>query len=154
MFGDDLYVALIIGIVLSLIYTERTGVLPSGLIVPGYVALVFDQQMNLVVIGFISISTFLIVQYVLNRFVILYGRRKFAAMLSVGIVLKLIYDFFALYLGLPIEESFELRGIGIIVPGLIANTVHKQGVLPTIGSTYLLGGLTYFGLMFYLLFLI
>ncbi|CAH0289698.1 Capsule biosynthesis protein CapC [Peribacillus sp. Bi96] len=143
MFGTDLYVALVLGVTLSLIFSEKTGVVPAGLIVPGYLALVFDQVQIMLVIMIISVVTYLIVTHGLSRWVILYGRRKFAAMMVTGICLKLLLDF--VYPVMPFE-IFEFRGIGIIVPGLIANTIQRQGMPLTLGSTLLLSGLT-FGLM-------
>lgn len=50
MFGSDLYISLVLGIILSLIFAEKTGVLPAGLVVPGYLALVFDQPIFLAVV--------------------------------------------------------------------------------------------------------
>ncbi|WP_285765783.1 poly-gamma-glutamate biosynthesis protein PgsC [Peribacillus sp. SI8-4] len=143
MFGSDLYVALVLGVTLSLIFSEKTGVVPAGLIVPGYLALVFDQWQIMLVIMIISVVTYLIVTHGLSRWVILYGRRKFAAMMVTGICLKLLLDF--VYPVMPFE-IFEFRGIGIIVPGLIANTIQRQGMPLTLGSTLLLSGIT-FGLM-------
>jgi poly-gamma-glutamate biosynthesis protein PgsC/CapC len=143
MFGSDLYIALVLGVTLSLIFTEKTGVLPAGLIVPGYLALVFDQPITILMIFLISILTYVIVVYGISKVVILYGRRKFTAMLITGIVIKVAFDYF--YPILPFEV-FELRGIGIIVPGLIANTMQKQGLPLTVGTTVLLSGVT-FGIM-------
>lgn len=139
MFGTDLYIAIVVGVVISLIYAEKTGIVPSGLVVPGYLALVFDQVYFVLVVGVISLLTFLIVTQGLERITVLYGRRKFAAMLTVGILLKLGFDF----LSLTPFIVLELRGIGVIVPGLIANTIAKQGVLPTFSSTFLLSAVTF-----------
>jgi gamma-polyglutamate biosynthesis protein CapC len=150
VFGSDLYIALVVGVILSLIYSDRTGVLPAGLIVPGYLALIFDQPVFLTVIFLISFITYIIVTHGIGKFTILYGRRKFAAMLTVGIVLKLIFDYF--YPIMP-YETYEFRGIGVIVPGLIANAIHKQGVTPTVISTMILGGLTFLIMYFYTFFL-
>jgi len=140
VFGSDLYISLVIGVILSLIYAEKTGILPAGLIVPGYLALSFDQPIFMLTMFIISLLTYLIVQHGIAKFTILYGRRKFAAMLTTGIALKLALDF--AYPIIPFE-IFELRGIGVIVPGLIANTIQKQGVVPTLGSTILLSGITF-----------
>ncbi|MFB5664406.1 poly-gamma-glutamate biosynthesis protein PgsC/CapC, partial [Alteribacillus sp. HJP-4] len=74
MFGTDLYIALVIGVVLSLIYAEKTGIMPAGLIVPGYLALVFDQPVFLLTIFLISLITYLIVTFGLTKFMVLYGR--------------------------------------------------------------------------------
>ncbi|WP_054703415.1 poly-gamma-glutamate biosynthesis protein PgsC [Shouchella patagoniensis] len=144
MFGTDLYIALILGVLLSLLFSEKTGVVPAGLIVPGYLALVFDQVLFMTLVVLVSILTYVTVKYGLSKIMILYGRRKFAAMLITGIIFKLAVDF-----AYPITpfEAFEFRGLGVIVPGLIANTIHRQGVVITIGSTLLLSGLT-FGIMY------
>ncbi|MDC7778937.1 MULTISPECIES: poly-gamma-glutamate biosynthesis protein PgsC [Priestia] len=150
MFGSDLYVALVLGVILSLIFTEKTGIIPAGLVVPGYIGLIFDQPVFLVMVLIISLLTYVIVKHGIGRFVILYGRRKFAAMLVVGISLKLIFDYF--YPIMPFE-IYEFRGIGVIVPGLIANTIQKQGLAMTMGSTLLISGAT-FSLMFVYNFLI
>ncbi|WP_181348465.1 poly-gamma-glutamate biosynthesis protein PgsC [Thalassobacillus sp. CUG 92003] len=148
MFGSDLYISLVLGVILSLIFAEKTGVLPAGLVVPGYLALVFDQPIFLAVVFVISILTFIIVHYGVSKFTILYGRRKFAAMLTTGIVLKLIFDFF--YPVMPFE-IMELRGIGIIVPGLMANSMQNQGLFITGISTFLLSGLTFLIMTIYYL---
>jgi poly-gamma-glutamate biosynthesis protein PgsC/CapC len=144
MFGTDLYVALTLGVLLSLIFSEKTGIIPAGLVVPGYLGIIFDQPVFLMMVLLISLLTYVIVTYGISRFVILYGKRKFAAMLVVGISLKLIFDYF--YPVMPFE-IYEFRGIGVIVPGLIANTIQKQGLVVTLGSTLLISGAT-FGLMF------
>lgn len=140
MFGTDLYIAIVIGVLLSLLYAEKTGIVPAGLVVPGYLALVFDQLMYVLVVALISLLTFLIVTQVIGRVTILYGRRKFAAMLTVGILMKMGMDY--LYPLTPFV-TMELRGIGVIVPGLIANSIQKQGVLPTFSSTFIIAFFTF-----------
>nr|WGE03602.1 poly-gamma-glutamate biosynthesis protein PgsC [Bacillus subtilis] len=145
MFGSDLYIALILGVLLSLIFAEKTGIVPAGLVVPGYLGLVFNQPVFILLVLLVSLLTYVIVKYGLSKFMILYGRRKFAAMLITGIVLKIAFDF--LYPIVPFEIA-EFRGIGIIVlKGLIANTIQKQGLTITFGSTLLLSGAT-FAIMF------
>lgn len=140
MFGTELYLSLVIGVVLSLIYAERTGVIPAGLVVPGYVALVFDQPVFVATIFLLSFLTYLLVDRGVGRVVTLYGRRRFAAMMAMGVVFKLVFD--ALYPAMPFEV-YEFRGIGVIVPGLIANAIYRQGVPHAVGSTVLLSALTF-----------
>ncbi|GGI06967.1 poly-gamma-glutamate biosynthesis protein PgsC [Egicoccus halophilus] len=140
MFGTELYLSLVIGVAVSLIYAERTGVIPAGMVVPGYLALVLDQVLFVGAIFLISFTTFLVVHYGVSRWVILYGRRRFVAMLGVGILLKLIFDY--LYPALPFEV-YEFRGIGVIVPGLVANSIARQGLPHTLLSTLLLAGVTF-----------
>src|SRR5699024_12429214 len=110
MFGTDLYIALVLGVVLSLLFTERTGIIPAGLVVPGYLALIFDQPIFIVVILFVSFLTYLIVHFVISRVTILYVRIKFAAMLLVVITLKMILDFFYAVMRF---EIFVFSGFGV-----------------------------------------
>jgi len=140
MFGSDLYIALILGVLLSLIFAEKTGIVPAGLVVPGYLGLVFNQPIFMLLVLFVSLLTYVIVKFGLSKIMILYGRRKFAAMLITGILLKIGFDF--IYPVMPFEIP-EFRGIGIIVPGLIANTIQRQGLTITLGSTLLLSGATF-----------
>jgi gamma-polyglutamate biosynthesis protein CapC len=140
MFGTELYLSLVLGVVVSLVYAERTGVIPAGIVVPGYLALVLDQMLFVGAIFIISFVTFVVVHFGVSKVVILYGRRRFVAMLGMGIILKLVFD--ALYPAMPFEV-YEFRGIGVIVPGLIANSIARQGVPHTVISTLLLSGVTF-----------
>ncbi|KHE72780.1 poly-gamma-glutamate biosynthesis protein PgsC [Halobacillus sp. BBL2006] len=140
MFGTDLYIAIVIGVLLSLLYAEKTGIMPAGLVVPGYLALIFDQVMYVLVVGLISLITYLLVSQVLSRFTVLYGRRKFAAMLTVGVLMKMSMDYLYPLTPFPV---MELRGIGVIVPGLLANSIQKQGVLPTFSATFVIAFVTF-----------
>ena len=147
---SEIAVALVAGVTFSLFFAEKTGILPAGLVVPGYLALIIDAPLYAISILFISFATYLVVMQVINRFTILYGRRKFSAMLLTGILLKLGFDSF---IGLAPTEMEQLQAIGLIVPGLIANTIQRQGLIPTVASTILLTLLTFAVLMIYQLFL-
>ncbi|MGX0037970.1 gamma-polyglutamate biosynthesis protein CapC [Staphylococcus warneri] len=146
MIGSELYFSLFVGVVLSLIFAEKFGINPAGLVVPGYLALIFDQPIMLLSVLIISCLTFFIVNNGISKWVILYGRRKFAAMILTGMVLKFIFD---LIYPLTPFEMVEVSGIGIVIPGIIANTIQKQGVVITLSSTMLLTCITYVILFLY-----
>ncbi|QQK75856.1 poly-gamma-glutamate biosynthesis protein PgsC [Salicibibacter cibarius] len=147
---SEIAVALVAGVTFSLFFAEKTGVLPAGLVVPGYLALIIDAPLYALSILFISFATYLVVMQVINRFTILYGRRKFSAMLLTGILLKLGFDSFS---GLAPMDIEHLQAIGLIIPGLIANTIQRQGLVPTVASTILLTLFTFGVLTCYQLFL-
>ena len=119
------YLALVIGLFISLLMEEILGISAGGMIVPGYLAMVCDDIPQLLLIFFISFAVYLIVNHVLPHFVILFGKRKFVATLIVGILLKLILELF--FPILPFA-TVEIRGIGAITPILIANSYAKQGI--------------------------
>ena len=146
MIGSDLYFSLFVGVVLSLIFAEKFGINPAGLVVPGYLALIFDQPIMLLSVLIISCLTYFIVSNGISKWVILYGRRKFAAMILTGMVIKFIFDL--LYPLTPFE-MVEVSGIGVVIPGIIANTIQKQGVVITLSTTMLLTCITYIILFLY-----
>ena len=146
MIGSELYFSLFVGVVLSLIFAEKFGINPAGLVVPGYLALIFDQPIMLLSVLIISCLTYFIVSNGISKWVILYGRRKFAAMILTGMVIKPIFDL--LYPLTPFE-MVEVSGIGVVIPGIIANTIQKQGVVITLSTTMLLTCITYIILFLY-----
>ncbi|MBE7302865.1 poly-gamma-glutamate biosynthesis protein PgsC [Staphylococcus epidermidis] len=146
MIGSELYFSLFVGVVLSLIFAEKFGINPAGLVVPGYLALIFDQPIMLLSVLIISCLTYFIVSNGISKWVILYGRRKFAAMILTGMVIKFIFDL--LYPLTPFE-MVEVSGIGVVIPGIIANTIQKQGVVVTLSTTMLLTCITYIILFLY-----
>ena len=135
MIGSELYFSLFVGVVLSLIFAEKFGINPAGLVVPGYLALIFDQPIMLLSVLIISCLTYFIVSNGISKWVILYGRRKFAAMILTGMVIKFIFDL--LYPLTPFE-MVEVSGIGVVIPGIIANTIQKQGVVITLSIYHLI----------------
>ena len=131
MYITDLYLSLILGVTVALIFVEITGVSPGGIIVPGYLALQAQEPLTLIIIFMVALSTFGIVKFVLPKYVILYGRRKFVAVIVIAMILKLILEF--TFPILPFE-IFEIAGIGILMPALLANGFMKQGIKLTMLS--------------------
>ena len=136
------YLALVIGLVISLLIEEFLGINAGGMIVPGYLAMVCDDIPQLLLIFAVSFAIYLIVNFILPHFVILFGKRKFCATLIVGIIIKLILEMF--FPMLPFA-TIAFRGIGVITPSLIANSYSKQGIRYTVpavlGASYLTFGL-------------
>lgn len=132
------YLALVIGLFISLLIEEFFGVSAGGMIIPGYLAIVCDDIAQMALIFAVSFLIYFIINYILPKFVILFGKRKFVATLIIGVIIKLTLEL--LFPLLPFE-LMEFRGIGVITPALIANTYAKQGVRYTVpavlGATYL-----------------
>lgn len=136
------YVAIIVGMTISLLMAELVGINPGGMIVPGYLALVCDDIAQMLIVFAVCMLIYLIVNHVLPKFIILFGRRKFVATLIVGIIIKLTLE---LVFPLAPFAALEFRGLGVLTPSLIANCCSKQGfrytIPATLGATYLTFGL-------------
>lgn len=125
-----IYQAIGIGIIISFVFYEIVGFSPGGIVVPGYIALFFDQPARILVTLLVSLLTYLVVN-LLSNFIILYGRRRFMSMILIGFLLKWFIEDIIIKLPIP---GIELQSIGYIIPGLIANEMRRQGILPTIYS--------------------
>lgn len=128
---SDYYLALALSVVVSLLIEEYLGVSTGGMIVPGVLASYIGHLDIIIYIFLLSLITYFLVDRVLSRYVMIYGKRKFTYMILVAIILKLLGD--QLYPLLPFA-SVAFRGVGIISPALLANTYSKQGISFTIPS--------------------
>jgi len=133
------YEILFVGLVVATVFIELTGIYPGGVVVPAFLALYVDQPLRLA--GTLGVSLVCWLGYRLcSRYFILFGRRRFVFMLLTAGLLSV-----AVYTLLPVfrHATPELRAIGIIIPGLIANTFERQGVVVTTASAGIATVLTY-----------
>lgn len=119
-------VALIMGVVVSIVFYERVQLTTGGAIVPAYLTLFLPRPLFiLVTVGF-GYLTYLVVNRGIGRRVILYGRRKFEVELLVGLALIGVGTLVALRLQ-PVDDNFAaLLGIGFLVPGVLAHDMARQ----------------------------
>lgn len=118
-----------LGLVASFAFMELTGLSAGGLVVPGYVALYLDQPGRVAATLALALATYLVVR-LLSNWVIIYGRRRFMAMILVGFWLEWAFARIAWEIP-PLALGQEFRAIGYVIPGLIANEAAKQGILRT-----------------------
>ncbi len=134
-----LYSSVALSIILSFISTEFVGVLTGGMISAGYLAYYFNSPTRIISTLFVAILITLAIK-VLKNFLILYGRRRF--MLSVLLSIFFVYIFQKMYFYLSAFDV-DLRIIGYIIPGLIANDMEKQGIVKTILSLLAISSIIY-----------
>lgn len=125
-----IYQAIGIGMVVSFAFYEIVGLSPGGVVVPGYIALFLDQPTRILVTLLVALLTYFAV-IILSNYIILYGRRRFLTMVLIGFLLKWLIE--EIIIKMPIS-GIELRSIGYIIPGLIANEMRRQGIFPTLYS--------------------
>jgi poly-gamma-glutamate biosynthesis protein PgsC/CapC len=131
---------LFIGLIIAVIYVEIMDIYPGGIVVPGYVALYLDQPLR--VLATILIALLSLYSYkILSRYLILFGKRRFVMLVLLGGIWAQIW-----FLLLPhfFADPLGLRAIGWIIPGLLANNLEKQKILPTLASMFIVAIITYF----------
>lgn len=120
----------LIGLIISSFFVEIMGIYPGGIIVPVYMALYLDQPLR--IIGTVAVALISIAVYrIFSKYFILFGRRRFVFLLVLSGMITLVWYKFTPGI---FPGSEELRTVGWIVPGLLANVFERQGILWTLVS--------------------
>ncbi len=127
---DPLSVAIGVGLVVSLVFSEMFGLAAGGMVVPGYFAIALTSPVDVVVTLVIGFVTFIIV-HALGSVAIVYGRRRTVLMILVGYVLGALARSVMQDMG---GLQAEYAVIGYIIPGLIAIWMERQGVIETVSA--------------------
>ena len=132
------YIAIGLGMVLSLLLSESMGVVAGGIIVPGYIALHLQDLPSIFLTFLISFLTYLII-YILSKKLLIYGKRR--------LILSLLLAFL---LGLALRTFVQINidYVGFIIPGLIASWMDRQGVVRTISVILIESSIVHLFLMF------
>ena len=134
------YTTLILGIVISLVFTELTGISAGGIVVPAYLALTVNQPSILISTIAIGIISYVAVEFGLTRIMMLYGKRKFVAFIFIALILRIILN---LILGGLFDAMDALTSVGVITAALIASTISKQGLKFTLIGTVVVTAIVY-----------
>ena len=143
------YELILIGLLIALLFISVTRYYPGGIIVPGYLVIFVDQPLRLLGTFIASLLTLALYRIVSN-YTILFGKRRFVLMILFGSLIS-----FLLYYILPFmfPASVELRVIGWVIPGLIANNFDRQGVVITTSAMAIVIAATYFAGKLYFLYI-
>jgi poly-gamma-glutamate biosynthesis protein PgsC/CapC len=134
------YTTIILGIAVSLIFTELTGISAGGIVVPAYLALTVNQPSILISTVAIGILSYVAVEFGLSRIMMLYGKRKFVAFIFIALILRILLN---LILGGIFDAIDALTSVGVITAALIASTISKQGVKFTLIGTVAVTAIVY-----------
>ena len=126
------YETLFVGLILAVLYVEIFEIYPGGIIVPGYMALQIDQPLRVLVTLLIAFLCLYSYRF-MSRYLILFGKRRFALMILLG---ALWAQLWVLVAPVVVATPTELLVVGWLIPGLLANTLEKQRVLPTLASLF------------------
>jgi poly-gamma-glutamate biosynthesis protein PgsC/CapC len=136
---------LFIGLLISSLFIEVTGVYPGGIIVPAYLAMYVDQPLRIAGTLIVSLVCFGACK-ILSRYTILFGRRRFVALLLLGSFCLFIWN---KIFGNDLFQGFQgLYAIGLVIPGIIANAYERQGIVLSIISLVIATTMTCFTVKF------
>ena len=133
--------ALAIGLLVSLLCYLTTNLSPGGMITPGWLALsLFEDPRKIGVIVALTALTYGGTR-LLQRHVILYGKRLFTAVMMLAVTLSAAQFLFFAF-GDPLSYTSQ-QTIGFIIPGLVAYQLVRQPIRPTLVSTGVAGLASY-----------
>ena len=120
------------GIVLALVCHLTTNLSPGGMVTPGWLAVTLVENPVLVlVIGVLVLATWG-AAVLLQRAVILFGKRLFAGVVTLGVLFQMS---FALLTGGEQSLVVTHQTLAYIVPGLMAYQMLRQPAWPTAAAT-------------------
>lgn len=131
---DVIRVVFVVGVIVSVLFYERMQLTTGGAIVPAFLALALEYPLSLVTTLAAGYLTWLIVNKVIVRRKILYGRRKFEVELLVGlgfVTLSIVIEWLA---GVFTGANAALATVGFLVPGIIAHDMFRQGPKKTLAA--------------------
>lgn len=131
---------LAIGLLFSLMCYLTTNLSPGGMITPGWLALTLVEDYRRAAIVVLMTTLTFGASKLLERVVILYGKRLFAAVVLTGVL-------FQSTLFLLIQQDYPLlfahQTLGFVVPGLIAYQLLRQPPVSTLLATGTVSFTTY-----------
>jgi poly-gamma-glutamate biosynthesis protein PgsC/CapC len=129
-----------VGLVLALGCYLTTNLSPGGMITPGWLALALvEDYWQALVIVVMTVVTWALTK-VLQRVVILYGKRLFAAIVLLSVLLQVTL-FLLVQRDLPL--FFSHQTLGFVAPGLIAYQLVRQPPVATLLATGVVAAGTY-----------
>lgn len=127
-----------IGMFLSLILTETIGLAAGGIVVPGYIALVLHNPIQVISTIVVGLITYLIVKLI-SFYIIIYGRRLLIVSILIGYLIAYITKISPM---VALDTlSINIETIGFVIPGLIAYWIARQGIIPTLSAMIIVSSL-------------
>ncbi len=139
-------VALILGIITSMLFYNRYGVTTGGAIVPGYLALFVPRPTQIVMTFLIAIVTYQLVQRWLRPRFMLWGRRLFEAEILVALALQILVHGLLYVPASSDPRLIALYSVGFVLPGVIAHDMGRQKAQVTVQAG-IICTLVVFGIM-------
>ncbi|MCF6777485.1 poly-gamma-glutamate biosynthesis protein PgsC [Thiotrichales bacterium 19X7-9] len=130
---DILTLSIGVGLVVGLIFVSFFGLSAGGMVVPGYIALEMNHPGNVIVTFISALLIYAIVRF-LSNFLIIYGRRRIALTVLLAFILGVIINDALATNELVSRFGEAYKVIGYIIPGLIALSIDRQGIIETLGS--------------------
>lgn len=134
--------AFVLGIAVSMIMYEKRHLTTGSIVVPGYIAVFILHPLVIVATFVNALVTYALVNHVLRRYVLLYGRTKFTILAMTSTMIQMGMSNVTPATGWLWKSDVPLFvGVGYIVPALIAHDMARQGIRKTVTSVMIAGAI-------------
>ena len=124
--------AFMFGVAVSMLLYERKHLTTGSIVVPGYIATFLAMPLTIVATFANAFISYLIVNKLLRRWFLLYGRTKFTVLAMISIMIQSLMLKFSPVGAWMWESNIKLLvGVGYVVPALIAHDMGRQGIKKT-----------------------
>ena len=119
-----------LGLVVGLAFVEFFGLSVGGMIVPGYIALDIIHPVTVILTLLTGLLVYLVIRF-LSSFMIIYGRRRIVLTVLIAFLLGALIRSLctSIFMVKTFGEIYTI--IGYIIPGLIAISIDRQGIIET-----------------------
>lgn len=127
---DYVHLTFLLGLIVSYLYFRRRQISVGGSLAVGYLAAALYMPLNVLVTLLVSMLGYLLIRFVILKLFLPRPRQIFAIGLAVGVVCGGLW--LAVSEALPGAQDHGLALVGVIVPGMLCNSLIKQGVVHTL----------------------
>jgi poly-gamma-glutamate biosynthesis protein PgsC/CapC len=132
--------AFMFGVAVSMLLYERRHLTTGSIVVPGYIATFIAMPTTLIATFANAFISYFLVNKLLRRWFLLYGRTKFTVLASISILIQTLMLKFSPHGSWFWESDIKLFvGVGYVVPALIAHDMGRQGMKKTLKSVVVAG---------------
>lgn len=130
---EPLTLSIGIGLVFGLFFVEAFGLFAGGMVVPGYMALDMIHPGTVLLTLVTALLINLVIRF-LSMFLVIYGRRRVSLTVLIAFLMGMLMR--TIFSSLYVIEHFggQWDVIGYIIPGLIALSMDRQGLIETVAT--------------------
>lgn len=129
---DYIHLTFLIGVMVSYLYFRKYRVSIGGTLAVGYLAASLYAPLNSLVTVLVSMFAFVLIRFVVLKLFLPRPRQIFAIGLAIGVICGLAWLGLSEFLFYRTKEQYGLALVGVIVPGMITNSLNKQGLKKTL----------------------
>ena len=126
------HLSFLAGIIIGFLYFRRKRVSVGGTLAVGYLASSIYAPLNVLATIAAAFIAFLLIRFVILKIFLPRPRQIFAIGLAVGVVLNAAWIALSHFLIPGMHSTGTLQLVGVIVPGMLCNSLVKQGIRKTV----------------------